>query len=51
VLSSLVIGDVFNYRPAKIMQRVIRIKALCRRHNVDLAAAALRFSLGHPTRG
>jgi D-threo-aldose 1-dehydrogenase len=27
---------------------VSRIEAVCRRHDVPLAAAALRFPLGHP---
>jgi D-threo-aldose 1-dehydrogenase len=31
------------------MQRVERIETVCRRHNVDLPAAALQFPLGHPS--
>jgi D-threo-aldose 1-dehydrogenase len=42
-------GAYYNYAPAtaEIMQRVERIEAVCRRHNVDLPAAALQFPLGH----
>ncbi len=44
-------GAYYNYAPAtaEIMQRVGRIEAICRRHNVDLPAAALQFPLGHPS--
>ena len=31
------------------MQRVGRIEAICRRHNVGLPAAALQFPLSHPS--
>lgn len=43
-------GAKYNYRdaPADIMARVMRIEAVCRRHSVPLAAAALQFPLGHP---
>jgi D-threo-aldose 1-dehydrogenase len=43
-------GARFFYEPAPpaILQRVSRIEAVCRRHDVPLAAAALRFPLGHP---
>jgi D-threo-aldose 1-dehydrogenase len=43
-------GAVYNYKPAppEILERVARIEAVCRRHRVPLAAAALRFPLGHP---
>jgi D-threo-aldose 1-dehydrogenase len=39
-----------NYEPAlpDVLQRVARMEAVCRRHNVPLAAAALQFPLGHP---
>ena len=40
----------YNYSPAgpEILARVARMEAVCRRHNVPLAAAALQFPLGHP---
>jgi len=42
--------DTWNYRPAppEIVARVNRIKAVCDRHQVPLAAAALQFPLAHP---
>ncbi len=48
--SGAVPGAKYNYRdaPPEIMQRVARIEAVCRRHAVPLAAAALQFPLGHP---
>lgn len=44
-------GAKYNYRdaPPGIMERVARIEAVCRRHGVPLAAAALQFPLGHPS--
>lgn len=43
-------GAKYNYKPAPpdIMKRVDRIEAVCKRHGVPLAAAALQFPLGHP---
>jgi D-threo-aldose 1-dehydrogenase len=43
-------GANYNYKPAppQIMERVARIEAVCKRHDVPLAAAALQFPLGHP---
>ena len=43
-------GAFYNYDPAPshILQRVARIEAVCRRHDVALAAAALAFPLAHP---
>lgn len=43
-------GAKYNYKPAPpdIMDRVARIEAVCKRHNVPLAAAAIQFPLGHP---
>jgi D-threo-aldose 1-dehydrogenase len=43
-------GAYYNYAPAppEIMDRVRRIEAVCARHGVRLASAALRFPLGHP---
>ena len=40
----------FLYAPAppEIMERVRRIEAVCARHGVRLATAALQFPLGHP---
>lgn len=42
-------GAKYNYQdaPPKIMERVRLIEAVCARHNVPLAAAALQFPLGH----
>jgi D-threo-aldose 1-dehydrogenase len=43
-------GAMYNYAPAapEILERVRRIEAVCARHRVPLAAAALQFPLGHP---
>jgi D-threo-aldose 1-dehydrogenase len=43
-------GAYYNYAPAptEIMERVARIEAVCARHQVPLASAALQFPLGHP---
>lgn len=43
-------GAYYNYKPAppEILARVERIEAVCARHNIPLAAAALQFPLGHP---
>ena len=48
--SGAVPGATYNYAPATpdVMQRVARIEAVCRRHDVPLPAAALQFPLGHP---
>jgi D-threo-aldose 1-dehydrogenase len=42
-------GAMHNYSPAgpDILERVRRMEAVCKRHNVPLAAAALQFPLGH----
>jgi D-threo-aldose 1-dehydrogenase len=42
-------GARYNYAPAdpQSMTRVAKMEAICRRHNVPLAAAALQFPLGH----
>ena len=44
-------GAKYNYRdaPPEILDRVRRIEAVCRAHDVPLAAAAVQFPLGHPT--
>ena len=41
---------MYNYEPAgeAIQARVRCIEAVCARHRVPLAAAALQFPLGHP---
>ena len=41
---------MYNYEPAgpEIQARVKKIEAVCARHSVPLAAAALQFPLGHP---
>jgi D-threo-aldose 1-dehydrogenase len=43
-------GARYNYAPAapEILDKTRRIEAVCRRHSVPLAAAALQFPLGHP---
>lgn len=43
-------GATYNYVPAppEIMDRVARIEAVCGRHDVPIAAAAIQFPLGHP---
>lgn len=43
-------GAMYNYAPAPldVLERVRRIEAVCARHGVPLAAAALQFPLGHP---
>ncbi len=50
----LATGDVenakYNYQPAPlpIRKRVQQIEAICRRHHVPLAAAAVQFAASHP---
>lgn len=43
-------GATYDYAPAPpdVMERVRRMEAVCQRHGITLAAAALRFPLGHP---
>ncbi len=43
-------GAYYNYAPAppEIMAQVAKIEAVCQRHSVPLATAALQFPLGHP---
>ena len=40
----------YNYEPAppQVIEKVRAIEAVCERHDVPLAAAALQFPLGHP---
>lgn len=42
-------GATYNYAPAppEVLEKVRRIDAVCARHRVPLAAAALQFPLGH----
>jgi D-threo-aldose 1-dehydrogenase len=42
-------GATYNYKPAppEVMDKVRRIEAVCARHRVPLARAALQFPLGH----
>jgi D-threo-aldose 1-dehydrogenase len=42
--------DTWNYAPAppEVIERVKKIDAVCRSHNVPLPAAALQFPLAHP---
>jgi D-threo-aldose 1-dehydrogenase len=44
-------GAKYNYVDAtpEIMERVRRMEAVCKAHDVPLAAAALQFPLGHPS--
>jgi D-threo-aldose 1-dehydrogenase len=44
-------GANVDYAPAspEVSERVARIQAVCERHGVPLAAAALQFPLGHPS--
>jgi D-threo-aldose 1-dehydrogenase len=44
-------GAKYNYKPAPpaIIKQVGRIEAVCKRHDVPLAAAAIQFPLGQPT--
>jgi D-threo-aldose 1-dehydrogenase len=41
-------GAKYNYKPAppEILERVRKIEAVCQRHGVPLAAAAIQFPLG-----
>lgn len=43
-------GAYYNYdhAPKEILERVRKIEAICKTHNVKLAQAALRFPLHHP---
>ncbi|CDX59744.1 Pyridoxal 4-dehydrogenase [Mesorhizobium plurifarium] len=44
-------GAFYNYSeaPKEILDRVARIEAVCKRHNVRLIEAALQFPLQHPS--
>ncbi|MFN8523253.1 MAG: aldo/keto reductase [Chloroflexota bacterium] len=43
-------GATFNYQPAEQnwLDKALKLKAVCDRHNVPLKAAALQFPLAHP---
>jgi D-threo-aldose 1-dehydrogenase len=43
-------GATYDYKPAPpaIMDKVKRIEAVCGRHGIELATAALQFPLAHP---
>ncbi|MDH6115417.1 D-threo-aldose 1-dehydrogenase [Kitasatospora sp. MAP12-15] len=43
-------GATYDYAaaPAELLDRALRLKAVCERHGVPLRAAALRFPFGHP---
>lgn len=43
-------GAHYNYRPAapELVERAQRLSALCERHGVPMAAAAIQFPLRHP---
>ena len=40
----------YNYAPAppQVVERALQLQAVCERHGVPLAAAAIQFPLGHP---
>lgn len=46
-----IVGATYDYAPARpeALERVRRVEAICARHSVPLAAAALQFPLGHPS--
>ena len=48
-------GSSFDYHAvgsnAEPLQRALRMRAVCERHGVPLAAAAIQFPLGHPAVG
>lgn len=43
-------GAYYNYAPAskEVLDRVARIQAICKKYDVKLAEAAIRFPLSHP---
>jgi D-threo-aldose 1-dehydrogenase len=50
LLANPVRGATFNYiaAPDDLIERALRIKAICERHGVSLKAAAIQFPLAHP---
>ena len=53
ILARPTTGATFDYTPAPgaLVDRAVRLAALCERHGVPLATAALQFPLGHPAIG
>jgi D-threo-aldose 1-dehydrogenase len=44
-------GGMFQYRPCyddSLIERALRIKAICERHGISIKAAAVQFPMGHP---
>jgi len=43
-------GTTYNYSvaPPQLVDRAARLNAICKRHGVDLKAAAIQFPLRHP---
>jgi D-threo-aldose 1-dehydrogenase len=51
ILATGAVSDaLYNYKPAapRVLKRTRAIEAICRRHEVHIAAAALQFPLQHP---
>lgn len=50
LLANPVRGATFNYVPApeELVDRALRMKAICERHGVSLKVAAIQFPLAHP---
>jgi len=50
LLANPVRGATFNYvaAPDLLLERALRLKAVCERHGVPLKAAAIQFPLAHP---
>lgn len=50
LLANPVRGATFNYvaAPDALIERALRLKAICERHGVSLKAAAIQFPLAHP---
>lgn len=50
LLANPVRGATFNYvsAPDAMIEKALRLKAVCERHGVSLKAAAIQFPLGHP---
>ena len=44
-------GETWNYAaaPPEVIEKAMRLDAVCKRHGVPLMAAALQFPLAHPT--
>ncbi|MEN3615385.1 aldo/keto reductase [Plantactinospora sp. ZYX-F-223] len=50
LLANPVPGATYDYRPAPatLLDRAVRLRAVCERHGLPLAAAALQFAARHP---